>query len=210
MRSATIVLALGAAGLGGLVVATAENAPPSAGRSAVHLVTVVTPIHGQAHRNTGNHGNGSGGSTSAGSVQLLGSASRQAQVQGPPQRSQGSTASSSSTAAGGLGDGSGTSPAAGATTETLHTFVTAVAPRTGGHATTTRAATSRGIAAANAGSGVHHAADVLVIPPAALPAPSLLRPSHTGFAAGPLVALLSSVVLLGALLGLRLARQRPT
>ena len=213
VHAAGAVLAAGAAALAGLVLATAEGAPPSADRPSVHLVTVVTPIHGQAHRSSASRTGGRGGSTSGGSAQLLGSAARQAQVRGSQGSAASSPAASTSTAAGGLGGGSGTSPAAGATTETLRTAVTPVTrltPATGGSTPARRAAVPHGGATAGAGSATPRLPDVLVIPPAALPAPSLIHPATTGFAAGPLAALLIGVVMLGALLGLRLARRRPT
>jgi hypothetical protein len=49
--------------------------------------------------------------------------------------------------------------------------------------------------------------DVVVVPPAALPTPPVIRPAPSGFAVAPLVVLCVGVVTLGGLLGLRIYRR---
>ena len=63
-----------------------------------------------------------------------------------------------------------------------------------------------------AAPGLHaplqQAPDIVLIPPAALPAPAVIKPAHAGVSAGPLVGLVLSLIMLGGLLGLRLARRQ--
>jgi hypothetical protein len=75
-----------------------------------------------------------------------------------------------------------------------------------GHAVTPRSGT--GLPATGGHRVTPQVPDIVLIPPAALPAPAVPRPvAGAGFSLGPLIGLLVSVVMLGTLIGLRLARR---
>jgi hypothetical protein len=83
-------------------------------------------------------------------------------------------------------------------------------PSTGGtslRTTVTPLGSGRGGAGRSAAPGATTLPDVVLVPPPALPAPPTFRPISPSFAVAPLVVLALGVLLLGGLIGLRIARR---
>jgi hypothetical protein len=189
----------------------------AAGHAAAQLVTVVTRVHpeGAAHRSQAGAAHAAAlreGTSDGAHGPRIGDISPGGLPQPPSTSGSGLPriaipGTQSQTPAAPSGDTTATTPAPTVSTTTtrarttLRTRVTALRPRTAASARAAQAAPSPTSALSV------HVPDVLLIPPALLPAPALLRPSAGGTGIAPLVAGVMCLLVLGGLLGLRLARR---
>jgi hypothetical protein len=211
-RALALALAATAAISGGLVIALADSGRD--GGQPEHVSTLAAPLHGRS----GAHRHETGGASSHNAIAMLrvlilskADLARLLAIPGTPA----TPGTAGLPESGGpptnepnLGAPASPLTAGQPTTSTpLRTVVTPLHPRR----TVSRSTPTAVLPATGAGpplrTPIQLLPDIVLIPPAALPAPAVIKPATAGVQAGPLIGLGLSLVMLAGLLGLRLARR---